>query len=988
MTLMIANRGTVVCLLMLCACGGSNRPLSPQDALKSFALSDDFRIELFAAEPDVVDPVEMVFDENGRIYVAEMIDYPDDPPKGKPARSRIRLLEDRDGDGRYEHSVIFAERVLQVSGLLVWKDGLLVTSAPEILFMKDSNGDGKADIRRVLYTGFPKVNPEARITNLRLGIDNWIYAANAGSDGRIVSPDHPERPPILVRGADFRFHLDRDLAEAASGPTQYGMTFDDWGNRFLTQNTVHLRHAVMPYQYLMRAPLLDVPAMSQDISDHGRPTVPIYPLTRPQAWREERTRLRQQRYDENKNDRIERLGGYFTAATGSMVYTGDVFPKEYWGNVFTGEVNGNLIHRDILKPEGVTFSASRAKEGVEFLASRDVWFRPANLANAPDGNLYVMDMYREFIETPESIPEEIKKNMNFWSGDTLGRIYRIVPKQPLRKRDLKPNLGKASTAELVSQLSNTNGWHRQTAQRLLVDRKDPAAAVLLAQLAGASDYPQARLHALWTLEGLSALQPDLVARALKDPHPAIREHAIRLAELFLPKLGANVLALASDPEPRVRFQSALTLGGWKDLRVLKTLADLAERHRTDDWFRLAILSSVSNSAAGMFQLLASRSDDPPYVRELAQLIGAEHNSGEVVRFLQTLARVKKPEDGLAGLTRGFRLGAAKALTAPGAEAALARFLNSASQPVQNAAWEAARFFELRELVQKAAGDARNTGLPLERRVFAIRALRGGRFPVSAPVLRQVLGSNPPAEIQTAAVEALAAFDDPAVSAVLLENWKSYTPDARRQAMNAMLNHEDRVPLLLEAIEGGAIEPGAIEVAARARLIEFPDSRIAERAKRLLHSQEGDRLRVVESYRDALQLRGDVESGKRAFEENCAKCHSTRPQGGRVGPDLSGINNKTKEELLTSILHPSYSVESRYVNYMITTKDGRMHDGIIVNETPGVITLRGGSEEDEIVLRSSIAEIRASAISLMPEDLEKSLTRQDMADVIGYLRGGL
>ena len=419
-------------------------------------VNGDFHVELFASEPLVFDPVEMVFDENGKVYVCEMLDYPDDPPQGEQARSRIVLLEDTDGDGKPDRRTVFADHVLEVSGIMPWKGGLIVTSAPDILYFKDTDGDGKADVRQVLYTGFPKVNPEARVTNPRLGIDNWIYVANDGSNGRITSPDHPERPAVLVRGADFRFQPDRGLAEPASGPTQFGMSFDDWGNRFISQNTVHIRQVVVPMQYLIRAPLVEVSQVSQDISDHGVGTARMYPLTKPQAWRQQRTKLRQQRYNENKLNRVEQLSGWFTAATGDTVYTGDVFPKPYWGNAFTGDVSANLVHRDVLLPDGVTFVAHRAEENSEFLASADVWFRPCNFANAPDGNLYITDIYREFIETPESIPEQIKKKMDFWSGVDKGRIYRIVPNHPLRQRDLKPNLGKATTAELVEQLSSTN----------------------------------------------------------------------------------------------------------------------------------------------------------------------------------------------------------------------------------------------------------------------------------------------------------------------------------------------------------------------------------------------------------------------------------------------------------------------------------------------------------------------------------------------------
>jgi putative membrane-bound dehydrogenase-like protein len=969
--------------------------LSPEAALKSFRLSDDFRIELFVSEPQVLSPVEMVFDENGKIYVAEMLDYPEDPPPGKPARSRIRLLEDRDGDGRMDEAIIFADHVLEVSGLQPWKGGLIVTSAPDILFMKDTDGDGKADERQVLYTGFPKVNPEARITNPRLAIDNWIYASNTGSDGRITSPGHPERLPILVRGADFRFRPDRGIAEAASGPAQFGSTFDDWGNRFITQNTVHLRHVVLPMQYLSKTPFLEIAAMAQDISDHGRPSSPIFPLTQPQAWRVERTRVRQQRYNENQLDRTEQVGGFFSAATGSTVYNGDVFPKEYWGNVFTGEVNANLIHRDILKPDGVSFSASRAKDGVEFLASTDAWFRPCNLANAPDGNLYVTDIYRLFIETPESIPEELKKNMDFWAGDTMGRIYRIVPNKPLRQRDLKPKLGAASTAELVQLLESTSGWHRQTAQRLLLERQDASAVPALAKLAQESAFPQARLQALWALEGLSALGVAQVEKALKDPDMHVREHALRLSEPFLEgseALKRAVFAMSRDAEPRVLFQLALTLGTTRDRRALGTLVDLTLQRAGDPWFRTAILSSVAESASDFFDQLRAKQpafDNPDLLNPLGSLIGGKHDAGEISRFLKALATQASPAAGLKGLARGLKLAGVKNLSVPDAEASLSRFLKSTTEPVQVAAWETTRYLELRGLVQRALTEVQSEGLPLAQRVFAIRALQGGDFASVSPALRRVLDLPSASPLKVAAIETLSAFDDPAIPPALLAPWKSYSPEAREKALAVLLGQRAWMTALLNALEEGKIERASIDVTVQARLLEHPDPTQVQRARKYFTREAGDRARIVAEHRDVLKLQGDVARGKEAFEKTCAKCHMPQRQRARLGPDLSGISSKTKEELLTAILNPSASIEPRFVNYIVMTKDQRLYDGLLANETPGAVTLRGASDDgDNTLLRRNIAEIRASTISLMPEELEKSLNRQGLADIIAYLQGGL
>ncbi|PYV92638.1 MAG: hypothetical protein DMG05_03915 [Acidobacteria bacterium] len=994
----------VIAFLFVFVGCSKHRTPSPREALKSFRLNDDFRVELFANEPEVVDPVEMVFDENGRAYVAEMRDYPEDPAPSKPARSRIRLLEDTDGDGQIDHSTVFADNVLEVSGILPWKGGLIVTSAPDILYMKDTNGDGRADIRQVLYTGFPKVNPEARVTNPRLGIDNWIYVANDGQEGRITSPAHPERPPILVGGADFRFQPDRGLAEPASGPTQFGMTFDEWGNRFITQNTVHVRHVVVPMQYLIKAPLLAVPAVSQDISDHGRPSARMFPLTQPQQWRVERTRLRQQRYRENRLETVRELdpsteivGGYFTAAAGGTIYTGDTFPEKYRNNLFTGDVSGNLVHRDLLRLEGASFIASRAPEEQdrEFLASTDVWFRPCNFANAPDGNLYIVDMSREFIETPESIPEAIKKNMNFWSGDTLGRIYRIVPNKPLRKRDLKPKLGAATTAQLVKELENTNGWHRQTAQRLLVERQDRSAVPLLRDLAETSEFPQARIHALWILEGLSALEPAIVITALRDPNARVREHALRLSEGLLSKsksMAEVVLAMTADPDLRVQFQLAFTLGQLSGPRSLQALTRMSTQRAGDPWFRIAILSSVHDSASQFFQLLLSRQESrgsPQFVSQLASLIGAKHDPSEIGRFLSSLLKLKEPEPALSGLAKGLKLAAVRGVRVPGVEGAMMKFLNNPSEPVQQAAWETARYLELPALTRKATMYALATDLNVSQRAKAISALRSGPYASVGPVLRRILESHAPPELQVAAVESLAAFDNPTIAPTLLAYWRSYTPEGRKKAIEALLKQRERVPVLIKALEEQQIELNAIDTAARGHLLQDSDPAIAQRAQRLFQSERNDRVKVVENYRNVLTMAGDATRGKRAFEDKCAKCHLPRQQQGRVGPDLSGISSKSKEELLTAILNPSYAIEPRFTYYLVTTKDGSLHDGIITNETPGAITLRGGSEEgDQNILRSNITEIRASSVSLMPEDLEKSMTQQDLADVIRYLQGGL
>jgi putative membrane-bound dehydrogenase-like protein len=983
-------------LFLLSSCNrpqktAEQRAYTAEESLAAMEISEDFKVEVFLKEPQVMSPVEMVWDENGLLYVAEMLDYPDDPPPGKPARSRIRLLEDDDGDGKYEKAIVFADQVLEVSGLLPWKGGLIVTSAPDILWMKDENGDGVADIRKVLYTGFPKVNPEARITNPRYGIDNWVYTSNNGRDGKITSPDHPEQAPILVRGTDFRFQPVRGLAEPSAGVAQFGLTFDDWGNEFITENTTHLRNVILPMRYIARAPLLEVPAFALNIYESGKTPAQIFPLTGPQEWRKQRTALRQKRYTEQGLERIEHVGGYFSGASGGTVYSGDAWPAEYRGSIFTGEVSANLIHRDVITPDGVTFKAARAKEGVEFIASKDQWFRPCNFANAPDGNLYFPDVYRLFIETPESIPEEIKKNMDFYAGDTMGRVYRIVSKSPRNTRDLKPKLGTATVEQLVKTLEHENGWHRTTAQRLIVERQDKTAIPFLKKLIETTASPLARVHALWTLDGLSALEAPEVLQALKDQNPHVREHGLRLAEVFLPQSRPvidAVLAMKGEPELRVRFQLAFTLGQIKDPRALDALADLAVAQSDNPWFRLAILSSAAGEASQFYSLLRARGfENKDLFEQTAALIGAKHDPAELSKLLASLAGLKTPEAALAGLGRGLKLGNAKNLRVANAESALSPFINSADVQFHQAAWGAARFFELPGIVRKALADAQNDTLPVPKRAIALRALRSGEYAMVAPILKKALALQDQPELQIAAIDSLASFDSPSVGETLLDSWKSFTPDVRVKALGALLSERERMKLLLKAFEDGRVERTMADPSLQARLFDHPDKTVADRARTFFKPEADERAAAVAAYQEAVRLPGDVNRGRDLYSSTCAKCHS--PQNGRprIGADLSGINNKTKEELLNSIMNPSAAIEPRFVNYIVTTKDGRIQDGILANETPGAITLRN-ADADTTILRKNIAEIRASTLSLMPDGFEKSISVQQVADIMAYLRGGL
>ena len=1003
--------GGATALAILCTACSDSRPakgpydtdpLEPAQALESFQTIEGFRLETVAAEPEVVDPVEVAFDENGDLWVAEMLDYPFDPQEGNPPRGRIRFLEDRDNDGRFETAAVFADELLQVSSVLPWRGGALVTAAPEILYLGDTNGDGKANLREVWFRGFASagVSSEARVTNLRLGIDNWIYAANSGRAGKITSPKWPDQPPVWVGGGDFRFHPVRGHFEAAAGPTQFGMSFDQWGNRFVSQNKLHLRHAVFPARYLVGKPFSELSSLLEDMTAHDPAASVIYPLTKPQEWRKRRTEVRQRRYDETQPGRVEQLSGHFSAATGATVYLGDAFPAEYAGSVFTADAAGNLVHCDVLSPAGVTFRADRFPKGREILVSTDAWFRPVNFANGPDGNLYVVDLYREYIEEPASIPESIKREVeiDFYRGNDRGRIYRVVPEG--RVASLRKFPGEVGLQELVEMLGHPNGWHRRAAQRLLVQRGDPSAVPILQNTAANAASPLARLHALWTLEGLEALDAALVRSALRDDEPRLREHALRLAEGFLPELGNTVTARLGETDPRVRFQLALTLG--KINGNHRPLAKLASGGVEDRWMRAALLASAGPRSLQVLTRMLVRyrdffneptSEKQEFIENLTSRIGAGRGANDVTMLLITLdgspviRREPWLETALGGLARGLARPAKKRLRVPSAEHVLGSLLRHRTEAVRTEAAEVCQYLVFPEFTSMALVSARDESLPIEKRARAVRYLRGGSFRAVSETLRGILESPSPQAVKEAAVDAAARFDDPAVGEMLVAGWAGFSPEMRARSLRALLRWPERIKGLLSAIETGTVDVATIGAVDLIRLRDYPDTAVRERAGALFADDDRAAADMAEVKRELLRVEGRVDQGGIVFDENCASCHEPQRDRGRIGPNLSGVNNKTREELLTEILEPSTRIAASFTNYIVVGRDGYVYDGLLLRETAGEVMLRG-EHEDVRIARDNIAEMGASAVSLMPEGWARDLTRQQLADVIAYLRAGL
>ncbi|MBI1914012.1 MAG: HEAT repeat domain-containing protein [Planctomycetes bacterium] len=949
-------------------------PLTPEQARAAFRVAPGLRVELVAAEPHIESPVAIAFDEDGRLWVVEMRDYPNGPGRGKKPEGRIKILEDKDGDGFYETSHVFADGLLFANGLMPWRGGVIVTAAPHISYLKDTDGDGKADKREVLYEGFAAENPQLRVSHPVLGLDGWVYVANGLRGGQVRAHGKPDKKPISLAGMDFRFLPDGgDDHEAISGMGQYGNCFDDWGRRFVCDNRHHLRHVVLENRYLKRNPFLVVGEPVQDISvledgplsSGGK----IYPISR--NWTTSNLHA-----------------GRFTAACGVHVYGGNLLPDKYRGAAFTCDPTGNLVHCEILTPHGATFQSKPDRAGIEFLASPDDWFRPVSMAEGPDGALYVVDMYRAVIEHPDFMPPELQKRPDLTLGKERGRIWRIVP-EGHKHKPVRPKLSKASTAELVSLLSHRNAWWRVTAHRLLRERQDREAIIPLKKLAFASNKSLAQVHAAWLLKNFDAADESrLIWLLMAEKHPRVREHVVRLLEIEFapdPVMLEHVLRLASDPDAQVRFQVALSLGQWDDDRILDPLANIALRGANDRWTRLAVASSVPKRAGALVaRLLETKlgltkersAGRLALLRELAALVGARRDAKEVAGLLLVVTSLSE-KDAAAWQLAAVE-GLAEGMSRRGTQ--LGAFLKSLPKEARPAEEST------NALLTRFAAAASNLKRDPVERVSAVRLMAHLPWEKAGPILTHLLTRDPAQEVRLAAVRALAAHNRDEVLNLLLKSWKSYTPTLRREVTEALLRQPAWALALLKEVEASRVNPGDIDALRAKQLIAHPSGEVRTLARRLLQdSLPAERKQVLARYQPALKRKGDAQKGREVFKKNCATCHHVAGIGIDVGPDISDTRTKTAEMLLGDILNPNQAIDSNYVNYLVTTKSGKSLTGIIAAETVASITLKRAENQTDVVLRQDIDEITSTGASLMPEGLEKMISIEEMADLLSFLK---
>ena len=910
-----------LCLMAACKPTTKQPPLLPehQKALASFQVMDGFKVELVAAEPLVQDPVAMEIDERGRMYVVEMPGYPLDLAKS----GKIKILQDTNADGYPDKSVVFADSLTLPTGITRWKNGIIVTDAPDVWYLEDSDGDNRADIRRKMLTGFARSNPQHNLNSPVLGIDNWIYLAHEssitpfvykkefGDEGsEIRFADNAKAPKLdkNANGHNVRFRPDSYEIEELSGETQYGQTFDPWGHHLLTSNANHLFHEVLAARYIKRNPNLLVPDATQNIPDHGD-AAEVYPTT------------------ENPNHQLLTDAGIITSSCGVTWYTGGAFGEKFRNVTFIAEPTHNLVHADVIKDNGASFVASRLLEKKEFLTSKDSWFRPVNFYVGPEGALYVIDYYRQNIEHPEWMSEEMVKSGTLYNGKDKGRIYRITPKNGLPMDWLGAlKMNEWSDEKLIKTgLDNPNGWQRRTSQRLLLERKNSELTAPLKALVANANNSEAKVQALWLLQSKGQLDQKTLLLALQAKEAGLRENAIKLAEVsaFTELLFGK--DLTKDPSPKVRYQLLCTLGNLQTPEAEAARLAILGQDIEDNWVGLAAISAAAGRELELFRLVSQRFGNEPSEAKatfFAYLGATIANAGQpdnVNKLLATVTQSNRQLNDwwkvatLSGITKLWQY---KGATVPIGNVEktqiLALFNEKKSPELMLAALNLLEIVGLPQqvepqLIKQAQNWATNAQLTPETRTAAVKLL-ALHNPKTYQKLLETLVINPNAEaLRLAAFESLGKNNGAGACTFALKEWKKLSPKLKNEAVRLLMENPEQSRELLKAIDKQQISRSDLAWPQMVGLMNYYDSDVRKYARKVLAFNENRKV-VVKQYEDALDLEGQKAEGQKVFGQLCSSCHQMGNVGGLAfGPDLSSLRNRNAHSILTEILHPNNSI---------------------------------------------------------------------------------
>ncbi len=991
-------------------------PQKPEDTLKALEIHPDFKLTLVAAEPLITKPMNFDWDPAGRLWVAETPEYPNgrrgmrpdyrgkewkdhggiDPTPGQQERKaldKISILTSSKGDGVMDKKEVFYEGLELVTGFVFYKDGVIVTQAPDILFIHDPGPDGKARKVEKLYTGLGTRDTHAVINNPRWGWDGWIYATHGYSAGDVTSPDGSKKFGNIGSGV-VRFKPDGSAFEQYSsrGGNTWGLHITGDNRFFWTQPTsgTLLSQVVLPEYALARGKVGNTQSSSVIIG--AQKSFPAM------TW------------EQMAYVQIDRVGD-FTAGAGCAIYDGGSWPAEYNGDYFCTEPTINIIAHQRLTPAGSTYSAKKlpGREETEFIRSRDMWWRPIEVRVGPDGAVYIGDFYNQaVIHNDTRGPDHNKSNAAVRPDRDhyFGRIWRIDHKDA--KKLTVPDLSKAGVAELVKALEFPSAHMRMTASRLLVElagpgKKEDTRAAIFAALRPleASKSPDARIATLWTKQAIFPTAFNMLS-GFEDTDASVRRNAALILEAYAkgmsvytdyePKIGK----LVEDADPTVRLAALRAFAAGVVWPTTAKTITTAWSKFDDDWQRSAAVGALNQAPDAAIAAALDSADPAQFaqlVGQLASAIAWRNNVDAAAKLVVALAGKPASTDALksAILEKLGKLKDAPAMT-PELSAALAKLLvsgaNSSVLPLA-AKWDKAgalkgEVAKLSGSLLSAVADAKADDATRLAAARSLISLRSSDATILPAVVKQLAAGTP--GFQRGLIAALGETDDVSVGTALSAAYEKLPADVQAPAFDTLLKRADWTLAFLDALKSNAVDVTKLGPTTAARLRTHPDKGVAKRATDMLaelNPQTKAKKEAIAKLLPVVEGKGDPAKGKALFTTTCAICHKFGDGGADIGPGLTGMGAHGAAELLGAIVDPNAEVDPSFNAWNLETKDGQLFSGVIAAENAASITLKSLAGVQEV----KVADLKSrsnTGRSLMPEGFE-GLGGEALRDIIAYMQ---
>ena len=984
--------------------GGQGEPLSdmqkPLDAAESarhIVVPKGFRAELFVTEKELGGkPICMTWDERGRLWAALTMDYPNELNPPTKGRDRIVFCEDTDADGKGDKVTVFAEGLSIPTSILFARGGVLVFDGTQTVFLKDTNGDGTADVREVMFGTWNMRDTHGGPSNMQYGLDNWVWAMQGYNASRLTVGGESH----FFRQGFFRFKPDGSKLEfvRSTNNNTWGLGLSEEGIVFgSTANGNPSEFMPIPNRYYEAVRGWTASLVLRGIADSFR-FKPVTEQVRQVDWH----------------------GGY-TAAAGHALYTARAYPKEYWNRTaFVAEPTGHLVGTFVLRRDGSGF---RSTNPFNLLASDDEWTAPIMAEVGPDGNVWVLDWYN-FIVQHNPTPQGFKTGQGAAYENDLrdkkhGRIYRVVyaAGEGDTKKSAPFTLADATPDKLVAALKSDNLFWRRHAQRLLVERGQKDVLPALFALARDTRVDEIGLnvgaiHALWTIHGLGALDgsnPEATAgavAALTHPSAGVRRNAVQVLPMNAKAVEAILAAgLTRDPDPQVRLMTLLALADRPATdaagKAVAAALNVTE-NANDKWVPDAATAAAAKNSVGFLKAVAATPKGASKLLEVATIVSEHYARGVPADSVGAVVAALADGDPASadaivrGLVKGWPAGKAPALSEQ-FEKDLNRLLTRLSPERRGvlvrlaSAWGSKQFAQAgAEVTKSLLAKVGDTRLKPEDRVAAAAELIGyqaGDKAVVVSLLDQITPQTPP-ELAVGLLQAIKASESPDAATLVLERLPGLTPAARSTGIGVLLSRSDWARKLIDAIDAGKLQITDLALDQKQALADHADAGVRRAAVALLRRggalPSPDRQKVIEEFLPITKETGNADNGKVVFKNQCAKCHTHAGEGTPVGPDLTGMAVHPKEELLVHLLDPSRSVEGNFRLYRVATKDGKTINGMLAGESRTAVELIDTEGKKQTILREDIEELVGSTKSLMPDGFEKQVKRQDLSDLLEFM----